>query len=1420
MESGRSHRQPNKVIWNSPIRTVILVCAVAVLSYLVPWLVGALLLHPHTVWPFWPGCALLVTVLLLVPRKIWPMLIAAAFAGIVLYDLHAGVPISSLNWFIPADTVEVLIAAFTLNYFFAGIPRLDSVNALAKYSFFAVLLAPFASAFLSALGIHTDYWTGWRIGFFSEVLAFVALVPAILGWIGGGPAWAKKSATYYFEGVALLASLGFVGYFALAAPGRNNSPVVLCSLVPWLLWSALRFGSMGASTSVFVIAFFSIWGAVHGRGPFTEPDEIDQVLSLDLFLFFAAAPFMVLAALVEERKRDEEALTASEERLLLATQAGRMFAYEWDASTDVLVRSEGSAQILGIADGKPTTGQEIMARVHADDRDRLMAAVAELCPQKPYLEISYRLVRPNGSMSWVARNSLAHFDERGRMLRIIGMVADITERKQAEQALQQSEAELSEAQRLAGLGSWQWDTRTDTVTWSEELYCLIGLDLNLHVPSFAEQRKFYTSESWERLNRAVAAALQGGRSFELDVEIVRSDFTTKWVIARGEVLRGVDRKVIGLRGTVQDITERKLAQEKIRKSEERLRLAVQAGRMFACDWDAATDVFARSAESAQILGIDETTPVTGREILSFIHPDDRGKFKAAADELSPEEPDLRISHRMIRPDGSVIWVERNSRAHFDEQGRLLRIVGIVADITERKKAERELVQTSDRLRLAMEAGKCVGWEWDIKSGRDTWFGDLQTMFGISSDTFVGRADDFYRYVHPEDRKLVSEAVGEAKRSRNPYSAEFRIVWPDGTERWISSKGKFEYSPEGEAERMFGMAVDITEQRRAQESLRLFRRLIDQSNDAIEVIDPETLSFLDVNDKDCRELGYTREELLSLQVSDIDPTLNETSHAKVRGEVEKSGFAIFESIHRRKDGSTFPVEVNAKRVELDRTYYVTVVRDISERKQAEEVLRESEERLRLAVRAGRMYAFEWDLITDVIVRSGESNQIFNWTPSPTIDTGRQFIERVHPDDRETYLVTDAQLTAADPFYQISYRIIRPDGSVVWLEDSGHAYFDGQGKMLRIIGMVADVTERKLAEEALRESEQRFRLVANSTPVMIWMSGTDKMCNFFNEGWLNFTGRSMEQELGDGWASSVHPEDLDRCLRVYSEAFDARLNFEMEYRLRRFDGEYRWILDYGVPRFGADGTFCGYIGSCVDITDRKLSERSVLELSGRLIHAQEEERARIARELHDDLSQRIALLQIGLDQFEQDAGALPSQGRRQLHRIAELAGEVSSGIHGLSHQLHPSKLDTLGLLPSLGALCKELSSLHNLQVQFVHRDIVEPIPREVTLCVFRIVQEALRNVVKHSGASGAEVELWGHADRIDLLISDSGAGFNPEAVNGGTGLGLVSMRERLRLLGGQLLIESKPECGTQIRVRVPLSGAGTQDTLEQKHYEANA
>lgn len=364
----------------------------------------------------------------------------------------------------------------------------------------------------------------------------------------------------------------------------------------------------------------------------------------------------------------------------------------------------------------------------------------------------------------------------------------------------------------------------------------------------------------------------------------------------------------------------------------------------------------------------------------------------------------------------------------------------------------------------------------------------------------------------------------------------------------------------------------------------------------------------------------------------------------------------------------------------------------------------------------------------------------------------------------------------------------------------------------------VEERKRQESVLRESEERFRLMADTTPALIWMSGTDKLCTFFNKAWLSFTGRPIEDELGNGWVSAVHPDDLPRCLNTYNSAFDARSKFVLEYRLLRCDNQYRWIVDYGVPRFGSNGIFCGYVGSCIDITERKLSENFLHELTGRLINAQEEERARIARELHDDISQRMAFLQIGLDQFEQAIRGLTPTERNELRNLTQVASEISSDLHSISHQLHPARLDLQGLVAAMSSLCKELTIQHDLQINFVHYDVPANIPSDVALCLFRIVQESLRNIIKHGNTSDAQVELSSTNDWIDLSISDSGTGFNPEVAHGKGGLGLVSMRERLRHIGGRLTIQSAPNCGTQIHVRVPLIATATAPAPQKSQAHA--
>src|SRR5271154_1819867 len=290
---------------DSPLGTTVWVTLVAVLSYLAAKLSGTVEMRPQLDWPLWLGNVLLVSILLLVPRRIWPILMVAAFAAFTLYDFQSGLTTRTTTLLIFSDLVEVLTAALGLSYAFRGVPQLDSVKALAKYAFFAVFLAPFAGAFFGALASSGGYWTSWRISFLSEALAFLTLLPAILGCVSQRNSWARESLAYHFEMAALLFCLVVLGYLTFVSPWAVIAPAL--PFVPLLLWAALRFGPTGVSTAMVVLAFLSIWGAIHNRGPFVETGPLNNVISLQVFLLFAAAPFMLLAALVEERRRADEA---------------------------------------------------------------------------------------------------------------------------------------------------------------------------------------------------------------------------------------------------------------------------------------------------------------------------------------------------------------------------------------------------------------------------------------------------------------------------------------------------------------------------------------------------------------------------------------------------------------------------------------------------------------------------------------------------------------------------------------------------------------------------------------------------------------------------------------------------------------------------------------------------------------------------------------------------------------------------------------------------------------------------------------------------------------------------------------------------------------------------------------------------------
>jgi PAS domain S-box-containing protein len=376
---------------------------------------------------------------------------------------------------------------------------------------------------------------------------------------------------------------------------------------------------------------------------------------------------------------------------------------------------------------------------------------------------------------------------------------------------------------------------------------------------------------------------------------------------------------------------------------------------------------------------------------------------------------------------------------------------------------------------------------------------------------------------------------------------------------------------------------------------------------------------------------------------------------------------------------------------------------------------------------------------------------------------------------------------------------------------------------IVALLVQRARGARAGRALRESEERFRVIADRAPVMMWTSRADATLDYLNHTCTEFSGLPLEQLLNEGWLNAVHPDDRDPCMRIYVPAVQARVPFDMEFRIRRADGAYRWAMSLGVPRYRPDGSYLGYLGSTIDITERKESENAVREneaalrasyqetqrLAGSLITAQDAERARIARDLHDGISQQLAALSIALSGLKRRrVGTVVNDPDLQsrLSAVQERAAALAEGVRNLSHDLHPDVLKHTGLTGALSSHCIGISREHSVAVACTAEGDFESLDTETAHCLYRIAQEALHNVVKHAEARQADVRLRHVDGSVELTISDDGKGFDIAGTRkAGSGLGLLSINERVRLAGGTLSVLTEWQKGTQIRVRVPHSRA---------------
>jgi PAS domain S-box-containing protein len=740
----------------------------------------------------------------------------------------------------------------------------------------------------------------------------------------------------------------------------------------------------------------------------------------------------------------------------------------------------------------------------------------------------------------------------------------------------------------------------------------------------------------------------------------------------------------------------------------------------------------------------------------------------------------------------------------------LLIIWLLIERAKRKKTEGELLRSTDRLRLAMESGKAVGWEWDVVSGENSWFGDVRTLFRIPSETFTGKIKDFFDYVYPEDRRRVARALAESGKHRKPFNDTFRVVHSDGATRWFASRGKFEYARDGSARRMLGMAVDVTESMRTEEALKSseekFSKAFRQSPLALTLTSANDHRYIEVNDTFEQATGWTREEVIGRTPFDIAIWVDPSKRTELANRLLAEGSVRnLEASFRARSGQIRTGLASAELIEINgEPCILSVIADITEARQAEEARRTSDDRFRQFFATLPEFCFMTSPDGVFLDANPAACKALGYTKDELI--GKPLAYIYAPESHAKLASLFETWRREGQLHNAELVIISKQGQKRTVLVNVGSVKDADGKLLNSTSILIDITESKHIQEKLRESEGRFRLVANAAPVMIWMSGPDKLCTYFNETWLEFTGRSHQQESGNGWANGVHADDLQLCMATYENAFDRREPFHMEYRLRRRDGEYRWVFDQGVPRFDPDGSFAGYIGSAFDVTELRLAQEALSGMSQKLIEAHEQERAWIARELHDDINQRIALLAINLEGLDQTLQATDPGINLRLAEMSRQVSDLGGDVQALSHHLHSSKLEYLGITAAASSYCRELSARHGVEVDSSFDGIPQKLPEEIALCLFRILQEALQNAVKHSGSKHFEVSMRGSLACIELSVRDSGIGFDvDDAIRGGHGLGLISMKERLKLVHGELSIDAQPRRGTLIRATVPLGSA---------------
>lgn len=649
---------------------------------------------------------------------------------------------------------------------------------------------------------------------------------------------------------------------------------------------------------------------------------------------------------------------------------------------------------------------------------------------------------------------------------------------------------------------------------------------------------------------------------------------------------------------------------------------------------------------------------------------------------------------------------------------------------------------------------------------------------------------------PELVERFEHCFRRAAETNQPQIVEYPL--PLGNEEvWFEAR--FTAGPD---DKILSVVRNITDRRRVESELRRseerFAKAFRANPQPMWITSFTDARFVDVNESFLTMSGYTRDEVMGHTALELNIWANPETRTEVLRTLEREGvIRNFETKFRTKSGAIRLLLSSAEDLELGGERCLLVASsDITDRQLADE----ARARLAALVESSEDAIISKTLDGKITSWNAAAERLYGYT---ALEAMGQPISMIVPADHADELSRIIQMIRAGQRVQhLETTRRRKNGSYLGVSITVSPIVDPDGEVIGASAIARDITERKRAEEAIRQSEANFRSIFNTVNDAIfvhdWKTGDILDAN---ERAAEMYGFSLEEikrvQVGD-LSSNLPPYTQEIALKWIGKAFAGEPQV-FEWRAKDKNGHLFWV-EVSLKRVLL-GNKDRLLAVVRDITNRKQAEQDLRDLSARLIHSQEEERSRIGRELHDDFNQQLAILSIELQQLGQKVPARQHALRERVQKLWTRAQEISADVHRLSYQLHPFKLDHLGVASAMKSLCNELSGHEGLIVEFQQEGFPANLPGDVTLCVFRIAQESLRNVIKHSGARFARVYLGTNDDAVRLSVSDNGCGFDPDSPTAKQGLGLISMRERLRLVGGVISIRSERGRGTQIDALVP-------------------